>query len=172
MAFAEPCIFLIFESMKTYKWFRLMESIDILTWTRKRSQKKTNVREKSNRREWLTLSKIKCWFLFTNQRYIPTRCAFSLNSKLLIIEVKLHVINSYTGQIQAYKLHGRNLYVFWVIQRRVKQYFQWKDNDNYFKQYKSVFLANLNAKAALVGFLPSLKAKNMTPSFPSYRAKR
>lgn len=93
-------------------------------------------------------------------------------SKLLIIEVKLHVINSYTGQIQAYKLHGRNLYVFWVIQRRVKQYFQWKDNDNYFKQYKSVFLANLNAKAALVGFLPSLKAKNMTPSFPSYRAKR
>lgn len=93
-------------------------------------------------------------------------------SKLLIIEVKLHVINSYTGQIQAYKLHGRNLYVFWVIQRRVKQYFQWKDNDNYYKQYKSVFLANLNAKAALVGFLPSLKAKNMTPSFPSYRAKR
>lgn len=73
------CIFLIFESMKTYKWFRLMESIDILTWTRKRSQKKTNVREKSNRREWLTLSKIKFWFLFTNQRYIPTRCAFSLN---------------------------------------------------------------------------------------------
>lgn len=165
MAFAEPCIFLIFESMKTYKWFRLMESIDILTWTRKRSQKKTNVREKSNRREWLTLSKIKFWFLL----YSHTLRFFS---KLLIIEVKLHVINSYTGQIQAYKLHGRNLYVFWVIQRRVKQYFQWKDNDNYYKQYKSVFLANLNAKAALVGFLPSLKAKNMTPSFPSYRAKR
>lgn len=78
---------------------------------------KENKREREKQQEEMTF----LISVYKSKIYSHTLRFFS---KLLIIEVKLHVINSYTGQIQAYKLHGRNLYVFWVIQRRVKQYFQ------------------------------------------------